>query len=134
MNCATCPHIGLYFSLWFTYLLKSTNKFVQNILTIEDSTVKMNSSFEERLNIFDEVYEMRAGKFAGIVISILNILLLSPMLCSIVWFEKFIADKRKMRQRDRQMFFKMGQTRPLFCLFSFFSHDKYSTNTINEKA
>ena len=29
---------------------------------------------------------------------------------------------------------KMGQTRPLFCLFSFFSHDKYSTNTINEKA
>ena len=28
----------------------------------------------------------------------------------------------------------MGQTWPLFCLFSFFSHDKYSTNTINEKA
>ena len=28
----------------------------------------------------------------------------------------------------------MGQTRPLFCLFSFFSHDKYSTNTINDKS
>ena len=26
----------------------------------------------------------------------------------------------------------MGQTRPHFCAFSFFSHDKYSTNTINE--
>ena len=25
----------------------------------------------------------------------------------------------------------MGQTWPLFCLFSFFSHNKYSTNTIN---
>ena len=28
----------------------------------------------------------------------------------------------------------MGQTRPLFVYFSFFSHDKYSTNTINEKS
>ena len=28
----------------------------------------------------------------------------------------------------------MGQTRPLFCLFSFFSHDKYSKNTINDKS
>ena len=28
----------------------------------------------------------------------------------------------------------MDQTRPLFDLFSFFSHDKYSTNTINEKS
>ena len=31
------------------------------------------------------------------------------------------------------MFLK-GQTRPYFCLFSFFSHDKYSTNlTMNDK-
>ena len=29
----------------------------------------------------------------------------------------------------------MGQARPLLCLFSFFSHDKYSTNlTINDKS
>ena len=28
----------------------------------------------------------------------------------------------------------MGRTRPLFVLFSFFSHDKYSTNTIYEKS
>ena len=28
----------------------------------------------------------------------------------------------------------MGQIRPLFCLFSFFSHDKYSTITINDKS
>ena len=27
----------------------------------------------------------------------------------------------------------MGQNRPLFVLFSFFSHDKYSTNTYNDK-
>ena len=27
----------------------------------------------------------------------------------------------------------MGQTQPLFCLFSFFSHGKYSTNAINDK-
>ena len=31
-------------------------------------------------------------------------------------------------------FKKMGQTGLFFCLFSFFSHDKYSTNNINEKA
>ena len=35
---------------------------------------------------------------------------------------------------SEQKFVFLGQTRPLFCLFSFFSHDKYSTNTINEKA
>ena len=30
---------------------------------------------------------------------------------------------------------KVGQSRPLFVYFSFFSHDKYSTNmTINDKA
>ena len=28
----------------------------------------------------------------------------------------------------------MGQTRPLLVLFSFFSHNKYSTNTINDKS
>ena len=28
----------------------------------------------------------------------------------------------------------MGQTRPLFVLFAFFSYDKYSTNTKNEKS
>ena len=28
----------------------------------------------------------------------------------------------------------MGQTRPLFVYFLFFSHDKYSTNTINDKS
>ena len=28
----------------------------------------------------------------------------------------------------------MGQTRPLFSLFLFFSHGKYSTNTINDKS
>ena len=29
----------------------------------------------------------------------------------------------------------MGQTRPLFCLFSFLSHNKYSTKlTINDKS
>ena len=33
-----------------------------------------------------------------------------------------------------KVYFKMGQTQPLFCLFSFFSHDKYTINTIIEKA
>ena len=28
----------------------------------------------------------------------------------------------------------MDQTRPLFVLFLFFSHDKYSTNTINDQS
>ena len=28
----------------------------------------------------------------------------------------------------------MGQTWPLIVYFSFFSHDKYSTNTINDKS
>ena len=28
----------------------------------------------------------------------------------------------------------MGQTRPLFVLFLLFSHDKYSTNTMNDKS
>ena len=31
-------------------------------------------------------------------------------------------------------FLKNGPNPTSFCLFSFFSHDKYSTNTINEKA
>ena len=33
-----------------------------------------------------------------------------------------------------EFFFLMGQARPLFVYFSFFSNDKYSTNTINEKS
>ena len=33
-----------------------------------------------------------------------------------------------------QSFFKNGHTRPHFVLFSFFSYDKYSTNTINDKS
>ena len=34
-----------------------------------------------------------------------------------------------------EVFLKMGQTQPSFCLFSFFSPDKYSTNlTINDKS
>ena len=31
-------------------------------------------------------------------------------------------------------FFKNGLSPASFCLFSFFSNDKYSTNTINEKS
>ena len=31
-------------------------------------------------------------------------------------------------------FFKNGPNPASFCLFSFFSHDKYSTNTINDKS
>ena len=31
-------------------------------------------------------------------------------------------------------FFKISQTRPLFCFILFFSHDKYSTNTITDKS
>ena len=34
-----------------------------------------------------------------------------------------------------QVFFKKTGLNPVsFCLFSFFSHDKYSTNTVNEKS
>ena len=32
------------------------------------------------------------------------------------------------------IFSKMGHSRPLFRLLSFFSHDKYSTNTLNDKS
>ena len=32
------------------------------------------------------------------------------------------------------LFFKNGPNPASFCLFSFFSNDKYSTNTINEKS
>ena len=65
----------------------------------------MNSSIDDdddhdELHIFDKFYEVRPAKFAGIAISILNILLFTPMLGSIVWYEKFIADKRKMRQKE----------------------------------
>ena len=31
-------------------------------------------------------------------------------------------------------FLKMGPNQASFCLFSFFSHDKYSTITINDKS
>ena len=55
----------------------------------------------------------------------------------------FASFNAKLRKTDTEtcswrkylsMLLKMGYTWPLFCLFSFFSHDKYSTNTINEKA
>ena len=74
----------------------------------------MNSSIDDdddhdELHIFDKVYEVRPAKFAGIAISILNILLFTPMLGSIVWYEKFIADKRKNEtKRDSQMFSLIG--------------------------
>ena len=34
----------------------------------------------------------------------------------------------------KSFFYKNGPNPASFCLFSFFSHDKYSTNTINEKS
>ena len=36
--------------------------------------------------------------------------------------------------RKCNFFLKKGPNPTSFCLFSFFSHDRYSTNTINEKA
>ena len=36
--------------------------------------------------------------------------------------------------RAHSFFLKMGQARPLFVYFLFFSNDKYSTNTINENS
>ena len=40
----------------------------------------------------------------------------------------------KPRSLLNLFFFKNGPNPASFCLFSFFSHDKYSTNTINDKS
>ena len=59
-------------------------------------------------------------------------------------FVAFLFLKTKINEKEAEdgpflktttyFFKKMDQTWPLFVLFSFFSHDKYSTNTVNEKA
>ena len=50
--------------------------------------------------------------------------------------EKLHTRWRQYIQKMKYLFYvKLGQTRPLFCLFQFFSHDKYRSNlTINDKS
>jgi hypothetical protein len=40
-------------------------------------------------NIFDGVYEMRTSKVIGIIISMINILIISPAMYYIIWYEKY---------------------------------------------
>jgi hypothetical protein len=52
----------------------------------------MNSSSDFRL--FEGVYEMRAGKVIGIIASVFNLVVFTPMLAYAIFFEKFVTDKR----------------------------------------
>ena len=45
-----------------------------------------------------------------------------------------VDESTELWRRPPSPMLNMGQTRPLFDLFSFFSHNKYSTNTINDKS
>jgi hypothetical protein len=40
-------------------------------------------------NIFDGVYEMRTSKVIGIIISMINIIIISPAMYYIIWYEKY---------------------------------------------
>ena len=40
-------------------------------------------------NLFDGVYEIRPSKVVGIIISVINIFLISPLLYFVIWYEKF---------------------------------------------
>jgi len=40
-------------------------------------------------NIFDGVYEMRTSKVLGIIISMINIVIISPAMYYIIWYEKY---------------------------------------------
>jgi hypothetical protein len=48
------------------------------------------------LTLSDEVYQIHGTKVFGIVLSVINISLITPLLVYIIWFEKFVSDKRKM--------------------------------------
>ena len=45
-----------------------------------------------------------------------------------LWKSLKLYIKLQMSSHQLHFLFFMDQTRPLFCLFLFFSHDKYSTN------
>jgi len=53
----------------------------------------MDSEFQSpnctQNNIFEGVYEMRLSKIIGIFISIVNIVILSPAIYFVIWYEKF---------------------------------------------
>jgi len=53
---------------------------------METQFYSMNSSSR---NLFDGVYEIRPSKIVGIVISAINIFVISPLLYFVIWYEKF---------------------------------------------
>ena len=53
----------------------------------------------------------------------------------ILIYDTFCGVKKYLFSRKNIFFFFKKRAKPdLFCLFLFFSHDKYSTNTTNEKS
>ena len=67
------------------------------LIDIEPKAAKMNTSdIDDKL--FEGVYEMRAAKVIGIMASVFNLTVFTPLLSYNIFYEKFISDKRQTRE------------------------------------
>ena len=60
---------------------------------------EMNSN--DSFDLFEGVFEMRPAKAIGITASVFNLSVFAPLFAYVIFYEKFVTDKRQKQSRER---------------------------------